>query len=437
MRIVGLKLTNFRIFRELEWSFGEQDLVAFIGENGGGKSAVLDALGVGLAILNDQLIGERYDKVPRHYLRSDDISIGARQCLVRVSIKSSDEEFTIDAMIHDDVKGRHSYGISGSRPFEEYRSSIWNLESTIPAYFTFDVDRARVINTISSDNSTSNESFEYHHKNTIRGEEAPYNLFRRWFIVEHTVEVEQKVKQRDFDLNILSLFIIRHAVTKFLEQLNFGTNIKISVAHTNNGILDVFGGEWDNRSELIIIEKDGQEILMDYLSSGEKGVIILCVEIARRLYLSKRDTGALANSAIVLIDEIELHLHPAWQRRVLPALRATFPNVQFFVTTHSPQTLSTLNREQIIEVRDGELFSASADPKGRDTNGILEELMGVDKRPEEVDDLIDEIMEGIYSEQPDFAAAEAKIERLKSLVATGDPILLRIDSVIRRCKALA
>ena len=186
------------------------------------------------------------------------------------------------------------------------------------------------------------------------------------------------------------------------------------------------------------ISKNDLTIRLDNLSSGEKRIVLIAAEIIRRLFIAKSiTTNVLNRQGIVLIDEIELHLHPAWQRRILPALRATFPNVQFFVTTHSPQTLSTLNREQIIEVRDGELFSASADPKGRDANGILEELMGVDKRPEEVDDLIDEIMEGIYSEQPDFTAAEAKIERLKSLVATGDPILLRIDSVIRRRKALA
>ena len=67
-------------------------------------------------------------------------------------------------------------------------------------------------------------------------------------------------------------------------------------------------------------------------------------DLARRLAIANDGrVDALSGSGIVLIDEIELHLHPAWQRDILPRLMATFPNVQFFVTTHSPLVLAQLN----------------------------------------------------------------------------------------------
>ena len=78
-------------------------------------------------------------------------------------------------------------------------------------------------------------------------------------------------------------------------------------------------------------------------------------DLARRLAIANNgNPEALSGSGIVLIDEIELHLHPAWQRDILPRLMATFPNVQFIVTTHSALVLAQLNTA---------LFNQSCDKK--------------------------------------------------------------------------
>ncbi len=86
---------------------------------------------------------------------------------------------------------------------------------------------------------------------------------------------------------------------------------------------------------------------------------------------------------IILIDEIEQHLHPAWQRTIIPNLRRTFPNIQFILTTHSPQVLSTLKKENVFILEDFKLVKDTPQTFGRDSNSILYEIFGVEKRPAE------------------------------------------------------
>ena len=83
----------------------------------------------------------------------------------------------------------------------------------------------------------------------------------------------------------------------------------------------------------------------------------------------------------MLIDEVELHLHPTWQRRVLGALRSTFPNCQFIVTTHSPQVLSEVPNDAVVLVKDFQFVRPGAPTAGRDSNAILTEAMGTPDRP--------------------------------------------------------
>jgi predicted ATP-binding protein involved in virulence len=79
-------------------------------------------------------------------------------------------------------------------------------------------------------------------------------------------------------------------------------------------------------------------------------MLALVMNLARRMLQAnpQREKKALESEAIVLIDEVDLHLHPKWQQRVLIDLMAIFPNTQFIVTTHSPQVLTTIKPEHII-----------------------------------------------------------------------------------------
>ena len=109
-------------------------------------------------------------------------------------------------------------------------------------------------------------------------------------------------------------------------------------------------------------------------------VMYLVSDIARRLTFSaQNDENTINGSGIVLIDELDLHLHPAWQKTIVQALKNTFPNVQFIVTTHAPLILSTLRPENILALSDGNVISKENLPKvfSGTADEVLEELMNV------------------------------------------------------------
>lgn len=96
------------------------------------------------------------------------------------------------------------------------------------------------------------------------------------------------------------------------------------------------------------ISKDSEDLVITQLSDGEKCLMAMVGDIARRLAIANPNRDdPLQGSGIILIDEIELHLHPGWQQRVIPSLTKTFPNCQFIVTTHSPQVVSHVKSEGI------------------------------------------------------------------------------------------
>lgn len=154
-----------------------------------------------------------------------------------------------------------------------------------------------------------------------------------------------------------------------------------------------------NHEELRLDMKDGRTIPFNLLSDGYRNLIAVAADIAWRAARLNPHYGADAAklaTGVVLIDEIDLHLHPAWQRRVIGDLRRAFPRLQFLATTHSPQVIASA-RPGWIRVLTGaggprpaslmDKVPAVVGPAlhtyGRDTNSLLREVFGVDERPEE------------------------------------------------------
>ena len=129
------------------------------------------------------------------------------------------------------------------------------------------------------------------------------------------------------------------------------------------------------------VQKGPLELRVDQLSDGEKCFLALIGDLARRLATANPwHEDALKASAIVLIDEIELHMHPTWQRDVVAILRTTFPGCQFIVTTHSPQVLAEVPNDAVIHLEDFTAFAKHAGTYQRDSNAILSEAMGAGDR---------------------------------------------------------
>ena len=128
----------------------------------------------------------------------------------------------------------------------------------------------------------------------------------------------------------------------------------------------------------VVCFEDGHAAPWSELSDGYHVFIALVADIARRAVMLNEFDGADAPArveGVVLIDELDLHLHPRWQRVALPRLRKAFPRLQLVVTTHSPEVLSSAENRQVRRLVDGQVQERDVFVSGRDTNAILRDLM--------------------------------------------------------------
>jgi len=183
----------------------------------------------------------------------------------------------------------------------------------------------------------------------------------------------------------------------------------------------------------MLVDKNGETFNFEQLSDGEKNLIALIGDIARRLSIANPDSkNPLKGNGIILIDEVDLHLHPAWQRLVIPKLTELFPNCQFFVTTHSPQVLSHVKPENIFLLKNenNELsYSKPEESYGMTIDRVVELIMNEDVRPDEVKKKIDKLFEEI--ERNKIADAKKILSELKKYLKT-DPEILRAEMLIRK-----
>ncbi len=172
----------------------------------------------------------------------------------------------------------------------------------------------------------------------------------------------------------------------------------------------------EDRPTRFVIEKKGNEINFERLSDGEKCYITLVLDIARRLSMQNDgQSPALDGEQIILIDELDLHLHPSWQLQVASNLEQKFPNCQFFVTSHSPLVLSSLGeQDNLVVLRDGGEVELSDIPYGDNGDYILKRFFGLRSvRLPQVQAEIDSISDELSKLKPDVNEIERKLDELK------------------------
>ena len=146
---------------------------------------------------------------------------------------------------------------------------------------------------------------------------------------------------------------------------------------------------------LYLTKTMGPKLHVDQLSSGERAYLILLADLARRLQVIRPDATLAEIPGIVLIDEIELNLHPNWQRLIIPTLMSVFKRCQFIVTTHSPQVIGEIEEGSttvIYKGQNGEIELASTlNSFGRDSNDILISILGSTERDKYVKDELEHL----------------------------------------------
>jgi predicted ATP-binding protein involved in virulence len=408
MKLKRLKMQSFRGISDLTLEFKPDHPTVLIGINGAGKSSVLDCLAIYLSsytiaagLISDNsfnsqkiidqapLSGDVYTQLcipnDRHArfsrsLMEHDIKFGENQTSNEITLTFGTEEIVFSLQMYrglplDPAHVMKTLGNIVNQVHSEAQHQIDSVKQlNLPIVVYYRVNR--VVSDVSIDLLHDNAQAHLFnpHVHSISGAQANFGDFFRWFRL--TEDLENEERRRNPDHRDRQLVAVRSAI----EALNLG--FKDLQVH--------------RRAPLrMTVTKDGRELVINQLSDGEKCLLAMVGDLARRLAIAQPSlANPLEGEGIVLIDEIELHLHPQWQRGIVNRLTTTFPNCQFILSTHSPQVISDVQPDNIYILESTPNGIIASHPQysfGRDTSQILEDLMGTNSRGGEASNIPDRI----------------------------------------------
>ena len=177
--------------------------------------------------------------------------------------------------------------------------------------------------------------------------------------------------------------------------------------------------------ELLVEFKDGVELPLSLLSDGQRGLMALVADIAWRAVQLNPAWGREAPKkveGVVLIDEIDLHKHPRWQRAAVRNLITAFPRLQFVITTHSPQVLGEARPEWVRVLNKDGTVGTVEHLYGKDSNTVLRDVMGAASRAPDIEERLNALSRAIADE--DKAATESLMSSLEADLGANDPELV-------------
>jgi len=350
MIIKTITLDNFRSKDRIQLELGPR-LTILIGENGAGKTSVLDGLAIGLGAILTYLPG-----VSGISFRKTDIKQVENQkapySRVRVETQAGllwDRTDRRDKSKSTTDQIPPAVGLQNLRKYLD-TTILDPLNDSkrveLPMFSYYGVSRALL------DVPLRRRGFPKAHARfeALEGALAADSRFKSAFVWFYNKENEEQRKQRelkDFEFQLPELEAVRKA------------------------IVSVFPGISDPHiilNPLKFVVKKGSETLdIMQLSDGYKTLLSLVIDLAIRMALANPEAkNPLESEAVVLIDEIDLHLHPEWQRKVVGDLLRTFPKTQFLLTTHSPFIIEAINnqlqRHHILDIstKDKEIMAIEA-----------------------------------------------------------------------------
>lgn len=377
---------NYRCFKSLDAQLHPQ-LNVFVGGNGAGKTTLLDAIAVLLAPIIARLPWERRPRVPG--INPQDIRLidedrseafAFLQAAAHVQHFDSVRSFAWDRIKLRDstkmTKAQSPRGRRDTRPIYAY------VDGLIDAHNRGEFFRLPVFAYYST-----NRAVDVPH-NRMRRRELP-KTFRRLVGLENALETKTDFRRAVawFDLleqrelrglrdnepleAVNSIEAVRKAIERMIPQLK-------------NPRIDGKTGRFAVNAS----DPTGKRIRLhlDQLSDGYQAMLGVVMDFALRLAIANPSKSSpdevLAASAILIVDEVDLHLHPSWQQRVIPDLRRVFPNTQLILTTHSPQVATTVPSESLRILKETELFAAPAGTEGAEAERMLEDVFQVKPRPD-------------------------------------------------------
>lgn len=434
MKVERLSIKSFRGIDDLTLEFNPDQPTVFIGNNGVGKSSILDCLAILLSrivvsmILAIESRAELYlerKSVESREFYIEDIKKNSWSTKNQIIIQDRQKQGILE--LSKDRQNIYSYHDQGL----EKLTDEWSLERdkqakindqgkpesliNIPIIIYYPVNRA-----VFDVPLEINQYQELHqinaYEDATKGVSINFESFFKWFRMiedKENEDIRDDPTYRDKKLEA-----VRNSIYSVIPEF---TNLRV------------------RRSPLkMTVEKNGEELIINQLSDGEKCLLAMVGDIGRRLAIANPSLeNPLEGEGIILIDEIELHLHPQWQREIIPALTRTFPHCQFIITTHSPQVLSAIQPENIyiLESSPDGIIAAHPDSSyGRDSNQILEDLMGTPERPQLIKNRLEELFQLI--DQGDLEGAKQLRKKIAQEIGEDEPELTKAAISIRRKEIL-
>lgn len=334
MKIKKLQLENFRRFNDFKICF-DKNLTVLVAKNGAGKSSVLDAVAISLGAFLTRLpkvIGKSFEDTDFKVL-----SDGSKPAYMRITCDSYNNVSWDRTEKRDKAKKTESQvpeaiGLKNLYHYVDTFIDAHNSkeEYTLPVFIYYGTGRG-VFDVPARKKGFGKDFSRFDALSGALESRTNFRRFVEYFYFLEERESKLQKERRSFDVELPELKSIRTAINKFLPEFSNPRGV-----YPAGIMLD-----WlrDNKK---------QELRIEQLSDGFRTTLAMVMDIAARMAEANPfEPSPTDAEGVVLIDEVDLHLHPGWQQTILSDLVRTFPNIQFIVSTHSPQIVSTVKPEQI------------------------------------------------------------------------------------------
>lgn len=403
MHITGIKIRDFRGIRELDIMDMDRHTNLFVGRNGAGKSSLLDAISNVMSWFVARMLSNtgRGKDIP-----VNDITLHSKESSICLQLDGG-EWCTLYRSVEMKKNGKSDLlPLNALVKSLRERIEVQPL-SSVPVYVHYGV--GRVVTDIPLRIRKNPKCDVTNAYVEALDSSASFRDFFAWFREQEDLENERI--REDSSYRDRGMDAIRKAMLSVFPEFE---DMRV------------------RRSPRSIQIRKGDDVLrLDQLSDGEKCYIALVCDLTRRLSIANPiGESPLFGEGVVLIDEVDLHLHPEWQMDVVSKLTKTFPNCQFFITTHSPIVTSDV-AGKVYAMEDGKAYLRNT--YGKDSEQILASAFGVaNPRSKTVQGKIDEAYQAIRMD--DAALTASLLNDIAALIGGDDPVVTGIKLEMARRK---
>ncbi|WP_298147791.1 AAA family ATPase [uncultured Acinetobacter sp.] len=439
MKIQSFSLKNIGQFQDISVSLAptkdySSNVTVFIGNNGSGKTSLLKSATTALTWFVARLKHEKSNGTP---IPEQVISNGANSALIEVIVKATDiqnRDLTYNWRITKSRTARKAEFTTSlielNQLTDYYKHRLAEDETTsLPLIAFYPVERSVI--DIPLKIREKHQFLQIDGYDNALNNAVDFRRFFEWFREREDVENER--------IKDIILFLKQdhtdELFSKKIEEYNSDSFKDIQLEAVRQAIY-AFMPDFKNLQVTrkprlaMVIDKNGKQLNVSQLSQGEKSLMALVGDIARRLaMMNPKLDNPLHGQGIVLIDEIDMHLHPQWQRTIIHRLQTTFPNCQFILTTHSPLVISDVQDILVYDLEDQKI-TALPSLYGQDANTVLLQYMDTSYRNPVVTEQITQAMDAIQNNNLD--KAQLLINDLRSTVGENQLDVMRLIAMLKK-----